>query len=61
MEKIPKEIIGIAEKLREKNFEAYLVGGSVRDLLRGVKPRDWDITTNATPEQIQKIFSDSFL
>ena len=60
MEKIPKEIIGIAEKLREKNFEAYLVGGSVRDLLRGVKPRDWDITTNATPEQIQKIFSDSF-
>jgi len=60
MEKIPKEIIEITKKLRGKNFEAYLVGGCVRDLLRGVKPKDWDITTNATPEQIQKIFSDTF-
>src|SRR3989338_3701442 len=60
MTKIPKEIVEVIKKLRENNFEAFLVGGCVRDFLRGEKPKDWDITTNAKPEEIQKIFPDSF-
>src|SRR5207302_7939190 len=36
--------------------DAYVVGGSVRDALRGVDPHDWDVTTDATPEKIQKVF-----
>ncbi len=54
---IPKEVNLIMEKLLQKRYEAYVVGGCVRDLLRKVRPQDWDITTNAKPEEIQKIFS----
>lgn len=57
---ISKEISAVSTKLREKGFEAYLVGGCVRDLIIGVEPKDWDITTNATPDQIQGLFPDSF-
>ncbi|MDO8624356.1 MAG: HD domain-containing protein [bacterium] len=57
---VPKEISSISSKLRDAGFEAYLVGGCVRDLLLGRSPKDWDITTFATPEQIQAIFPDSF-
>lgn len=57
--KIPKEVENIAQKLEEKGFEAYLVGGCVRDLLLGRKPKDWDVATNAVPEKIQEIFLDS--
>lgn len=55
--KIPKEVKSIIEKLQENGFEAYIVGGCVRDLLLGKEPKDWDITTNAKPEEIQEIFS----
>ncbi|MBL7053307.1 MAG: HDIG domain-containing protein [Candidatus Portnoybacteria bacterium] len=58
--KLPKEIIDVLDKLEKKGFESYIVGGSVRDLLLGQKPKDWDITTKAKPEEIQKIFPDSF-
>ena len=58
--KIHKEIKFVIEKLKENNFEAYLVGGCVRDLLRGKEPLDWDITTNAKPEQIEKVFPKTF-
>ena len=57
---IPKEIISIVESLKKANFQAFLVGGCVRDFLRGVKPKDWDIATDARPDQIQKIFPESF-
>lgn len=57
---VPGEVLAVSGALREKGFEAYLVGGCVRDLLIGRDPKDWDITTNATPEQIQAIFHDSF-
>ncbi len=60
MEKIPPEVLEVVQKLRASEFEAYLVGGCVRDFLLGAKPKDWDITTNATPEEIQKTFPDSF-
>ena len=58
--KLPKEIENILNKLERKGFEAYVVGGCVRDILLGKKPKDWDVTTIAKPEQIQKIFPDSF-
>ncbi len=57
---VPHEIKAVADALRGAGFEAYLVGGCVRDILLHKKPKDWDITTNATPEQIQGIFPDSF-
>ena len=53
---ISKESIEVIEALKEKGFLAYLVGGCVRDLLLKIKPKDWDVTTSAKPEEIQKIF-----
>ena len=50
---IPDEIKLMSKSLRDAGFEAYLVGGCIRDLIVGREPKDWDITTNATPEQIQ--------
>jgi len=57
---IPKEVKEIISKLKKAGFEAYIVGGCIRDFLRGVEPKDWDITTSAKPEEIQKFFPDSF-
>ena len=57
---LPQEVKNIINALSQAGFEAYAVGGCVRDVLRGVLPEDWDVTTNATPEQIQKIFPESF-
>lgn len=57
---IPKEVKFVVERLKEKGFEAYLVGGCVRDLLRGVEPQDWDVATNAKPKEIGKFFLKSF-
>ncbi|KKU83125.1 MAG: tRNA adenylyltransferase, partial [Parcubacteria group bacterium GW2011_GWA2_47_8b] len=54
-----KEVRDIADKLTDAGFEPYLVGGCLRDLLLGKNPKDWDLTTNAKPEEIQKIFPDS--
>ncbi len=48
--------IQIVKKLLKNNYQAYLVGGCVRDLLLGVTPKDFDIVTNARPEQIKSIF-----
>lgn len=58
--KLPKEVIQIIEKLEGAGYEAYVVGGCVRDFLMDKKPQDWDVTTNAKPEELQKIFPDSF-
>ena len=59
VDNIPKQIEKVAETLKEGGFEAYLVGGCVRDSLLGRKPRDWDIATNALPEQIIALFEKS--
>ncbi|PJE51291.1 MAG: hypothetical protein COV29_00860 [Candidatus Yanofskybacteria bacterium CG10_big_fil_rev_8_21_14_0_10_36_16] len=56
--KIPEEIIKILNKLEEAGFEAYVVGGCVRDFILDIEPKDWDITTNAKPEEIQKVFGE---
>ena len=57
---IPPEVKKIIEQLTEAGFEAYIVGGCVRDLIMGKTPKDWDVTTSAKPEEIQKLFPDSF-
>ncbi|MFA6586290.1 MAG: HD domain-containing protein [Candidatus Paceibacterota bacterium] len=54
--KIPKEVSHVTNTLEKAGFEAYLVGGCVRDLLMNKEPKDWDITTNAKPEQIIELF-----
>ncbi len=58
---IPKEVKFVIQELEKNGFEAYIVGGCVRDVLRGVEPLDWDVATNAKPEQISKIFPKSFI
>ncbi|MFH1232806.1 MAG: HD domain-containing protein [Patescibacteria group bacterium] len=57
--KIPDYIKNIIEKLENAGFEAFIVGGCVRDLLLDRLPKDWDITTNALPEQMLTIFPDA--
>lgn len=54
--KIPKEVSHVTDTLEKAGFEAYLVGGCVRDLLMNREPKDWDVTTNAKPEQIVALF-----
>lgn len=56
---IDKNAINIIKTLNIKGFDAYLVGGCIRDILLGVKSKDFDIATNATPKQIHKIFKRS--
>lgn len=48
--------IQIATQLRERGFQAWLVGGSVRDLVLGREPKDYDISTDARPDQLLEIF-----
>ena len=57
---IPEEVINVVKTLKESGFEAYLIGGCVRDILLNKKPKDWDVTTNAIPEEIIAIFPDTF-
>ena len=58
--RVPNEVRTVTDGLRAGGFEAYLVGGCVRDLLLDRTPKDWDVTTNAKPEDIQRIFPESF-
>jgi tRNA nucleotidyltransferase/poly(A) polymerase len=57
---VPEEILTVPQTLEKNGYEAYLVGGCVRDLLQGITPKDWDVTTNATPEQIISLFKKTF-
>ena len=54
--KIPKYVSHVTKTLEKAGFEAYLVGGCVRDLILGREPKDWDVTTNAKPEEIIALF-----
>lgn len=58
--KLPEEVLAILNKFREANYEIYIVGGAVRDLLMGREVHDWDFTTNAKPEEILKIIPEGF-
>ena len=61
----PKLVSGnalrVTQTLQDAGFEAFVVGGAVRDLLLGVKPKDFDIATNATPEQVKRLFRRAFI
>ncbi len=57
---LPKPVVEIVRKFENANFEIYLVGGAIRDLMMGKEVYDWDFTTNATPEEILKIYKDAF-
>lgn len=57
---LPKEVKTILQTLKKGGFEAYIVGGCVRDLLLNKDTNDWDFTTNATPSEIMKLFPDGF-
>lgn len=54
--KIPKQVKFIIDRLQKYGYEAYAVGGCVRDALLGRVPNDWDITTSAKPEQVKAVF-----
>jgi poly(A) polymerase len=53
--------IRVTQTLQEAGFKAFVVGGAVRDLLLGVKPKDFDIATDATPEQVKRLFRRAFI
>ena len=53
---ISENALKVLYRLNKAGYEAYLVGGGVRDLLLGKKPKDFDVTTSATPEQVRKLF-----
>ncbi|MBI2431191.1 MAG: CCA tRNA nucleotidyltransferase [Candidatus Levybacteria bacterium] len=57
---IPSEIVAVYKKLVSANFDVYFVGGCVRNLLMKKPVKDWDLTTNAVPEELLKIFPDGF-
>ena len=48
--------VAVVRRLREADYDAYIVGGAVRDLLLGIRPKDFDVATNATPEQVHSLF-----
>ena len=52
--------ISVVGTLRHNGHQAYLVGGCVRDLLLGREPSDWDVSTDATPEQVMRIFPETY-
>ena len=56
---IDKDAFKVVNTIAKAGFEVYLVGGCIRDLLLGYKPKDFDIATSATPEQVTKIFKRS--
>lgn len=57
---IPEPVLSIYKKLENNKFQVFFVGGSVRNILLKREIKDWDLTTNATPKEIVKIFKDSF-
>ncbi|TAL77224.1 MAG: polynucleotide adenylyltransferase PcnB [Burkholderiaceae bacterium] len=53
---VSRHAIKVCEVLKQKGFDAYIVGGAVRDLIVGLEPKDFDVATNATPNQIRPLF-----
>lgn len=58
--KINPDVLHIYKRLEGAGFEVYFVGGCVRNLLLNQEPKDWDLTTNATPEEMLSVFPDAF-
>src|SRR5215212_8594447 len=53
--------LNVVHTLKEAGYEAYIVGGAVRDLLVGLRPKDFDVATDATPEQVKALFRRAFI
>ena len=60
-ELVDERAINVCRTLKQAGFEAYIVGGAVRDLLLGLRPKDFDVATNATPEQVKGLFRRAFI
>ena len=54
---LPDNAKFIMERLQGSGFDCYAVGGCVRDSLRGAEPHDWDFTTSAEPDEIERVFA----
>lgn len=60
-ELVDRRATDVVRTLKQAGYEAYIVGGAVRDLLLGLKPKDFDVATNATPEQVKGLFRRAFI
>ena len=58
---VDERAINVVRTLKNAGFEAYIVGGAVRDLMLGLAPKDFDVATNATPEQVKNLFRRAFI
>ena len=58
---VDQRAIDVVHTLKAAGFEAFIVGGAVRDLLVGLRPKDFDVATNATPEQVKAAFRRAFI
>ncbi|MGH6625696.1 MAG: polynucleotide adenylyltransferase PcnB [Burkholderiaceae bacterium] len=58
---VDERALNVVHTLKQAGFEAYIVGGAVRDLLVGLRPKDFDVATNATPEQVKGLFRRAFI
>ena len=58
---VDERALHVVRTLQERGYEAYIVGGAVRDLLLGLRPKDFDVATNATPEQVKALFRRAFI
>ena len=58
---VDERAIKVVQTLAEGGYEAYIVGGAVRDLLLGLRPKDFDVATNATPEEVKALFRRAFI
>ena len=60
-QELDERALQVVSTLQDKGYEAYVVGGAVRDLLLGLAPKDFDVATNATPEQVKACFRRAFI
>jgi poly(A) polymerase len=60
-EQLSNAALTVVRRLQEEGFKAFIVGGAVRDLLLGIPPKDYDIATDATPEQVKPLFRRAFI
>jgi poly(A) polymerase len=58
---LDERALNVVKTLKKAGFEAYIVGGAVRDLMVGLAPKDFDVATNATPEQVKALFRRAFI
>jgi len=58
---VDERALNVVRTLKQAGFEAYIVGGAVRDLMLGLAPKDFDVATNATPEQVKNLFRRAFI